>query len=124
MGAPPALRPPPLASALSDHEFHERSGHLLAAVEAQVDTWLQDDVIDIDSQRSGGLLRLRFAGGTEIVLNTQPPLHELWLAAKGGGFHFRFDGTQWRDTRDGRELLAVLSEHASLQGGQALRFSA
>ncbi|MEO6032987.1 MAG: iron donor protein CyaY, partial [Burkholderiaceae bacterium] len=61
--------------------------------------------------------------GSKIVLNTQPPLHELWLAARAGGFHFRLTGDAWRDARDGRELFDVLSACASEQAGQPLRFA-
>ena len=97
---------------------------LLARVEAQADLWLQEDLIDIDTHRSGGLLQLSFPDRSQIVINTQPPLHEVWLAAKGGGFHYRWSGAAWVDTRDGREFFEVLSEHASRQGGRPLRFSA
>lgn len=112
----------PAGSLLSDAEYHANTRELLGRVEATVDRWLQDDVIDIDSHRTGGLLELSFPGGSKIILNTQPPLHEVWMAARGGGFHFRWNGTHWVDTRDGTEFLAALSDHASRQGGRALRF--
>ena len=58
------------------------------------------------------------------MVNKQPPLHEIWLAARNGGFHFKLDdGGAWRDTRDGVEFFARLSEEATRQGGQALRFA-
>ena len=94
----------------------------MALVEATVDGWLDADVIDIDSQRMGGLLELHFPGGSKIIINLQPPLHEIWLAAKGGGFHYRWSAGRWLDTRDDSEFLAVLSAHASLQAGQPLNF--
>ena len=96
----------------------------LVAIEATIDGWLQDDAIDIDTQRTGGLLELSFPGGSKIVLNTQPPLHELWLAAKGGGHHYRWVDGAWRDTKDGSEFFAALSAHASAQGGRTLVFGA
>jgi CyaY protein len=108
---------------LSDAEYHQRASAALAHVESTLDRWLQDDVIDIDSQRTGGLLELTFPGGSKIVLNTQPPLHELWLAARAGGYHFRWAGDAWRDTRDGAEFFARLSGEASAQAGKALDFS-
>ena len=108
---------------LSDREYHERTGAVLASVEACIDAWLQDDVIDIDSQRTGGLLEMSFPNGSKIVLNTQPPLHELWLAARSGGFHYKFIDGAWRDTREGRELFAMLSQCASEQAGCTLTFS-
>ncbi len=112
----------PMASALSDAEYQRITRELLAAIEATTDRWLQQDLIDIDSQRTGGLLELSFPDGSKIILNTQPPLHEVWMAARGGGYHYRWVNGQWLDTRDGSELLASLSAHASRQAGRPLKF--
>ena len=112
----------PKAPALTDTEFHRLAHAVLAQVEATVDRWLDADVVDIDSHRTGGLLELSMPGGSKIVLNTQPPLHEIWLAARAGGHHYRHVDGQWRDTRDGSEFFAALSQHASAQAGVALRF--
>jgi len=110
------------ATPLTDTEYHRLSAGVLARIEATIDRWLQEDVIDIDSQRTGGLLELSLPGGSKIVVNTQPPLQELWLAARGGGYHFRHVNGLWRDTRDGAEFFARLSEAASAQAGKALAF--
>jgi CyaY protein len=118
-GAPKSSEP----SLLSDAEYLERTHALLAHIEARCDRWLQDDLIDIDTQRTGGLLELQFPGGSKIVVNTQPPLHELWLAARDGGFHYRWDGSAWRDTRNGSEFVATLSALASAQAGRTLSFA-
>lgn len=115
--------PPADRTALSDAEYLALTRSLLDGVEAQLDAWLQQDVIDIDAQRTGGLLELSFPNGTKIILNTQPPLHEVWMAARSGGFHYRHAAGQWIDTRDGREFLEALSVCTSEQGGKPLRFS-
>lgn len=112
----------PTASTLSDADYHRETTALLAGIEAAADRWLQDDVIDIDTQRTGGLLELSFPNGSKIIVNTQPPLHEVWLAAKAGGFHYRWQSGAWVDTRDGSEFLKELSRHASRQGGKPLAF--
>lgn len=106
---------------LTDAEYHAITAAVLASVERAVDRWLQDDVIDIDTLRTGGLLELGFPNGSKIVLNTQPPLHELWLAARSGGFHFKHAHGRWLD-REGREFFATLSGCASEQAGTALTF--
>jgi CyaY protein len=54
---------------------------------------------DLDAQRVGGMVTLVFANRSQIVINQQKPLHEIWLAAKAGGFHYRLDGEQWLDTK-------------------------
>jgi len=107
---------------LTDSEYHRITSAVLARIEATVDRWLQDDVVDIDTQRTGGLLELSFPNGSKIVINTQPPLHELWLAARSGGFHYKHASGAWRDTRDGREFFEALSACASEQAGRALKF--
>jgi CyaY protein len=105
---------------MSDSEFHVRAHAVLSAIEATLDRWLQEDEIDIDSHRTGGLLELEFPSGSKVVVNTQPPLHELWLAARTGGYHFRLVGNQWIDSRSGAEFFATLSREISAQAGRAL----
>ncbi len=117
---------PSSSAALTDSEFHRLAHAVLAQIEATVDRWLDADVVDIDSQRTGGLLELSLPGGSKIILNTQPPLHEIWLAARGGGHHYRHVGApgagRWLDTRDGTDFFDALSQHTSAQAGQPLRF--
>jgi CyaY protein len=114
------MTPATQATPLSDAEFNRLTDAVLAHIEAAMDRWLQHDVIDIDSQRSGGLLELSFPSGSKIVINTQPPLHELWLAARSGGFHFRYADGRWSDTRGGSEFFAALSRELSAQAGKSL----
>lgn len=116
--------PTPAATPLSDADYAAKTRAMLDHVEAKIDAWLDADVIDIDSHRSGGLLELSLAGGSKIILNTQAPLQELWMAARAGGFHFRYVDGRWLDTKTGAEFLAELAAHVSAQGGQPLSFSA
>ena len=113
----------PHPATLTDAEYRAQANAVLASIEARIDAWLQDDVVDIDTNRSGGLLELSFENGSKIVLNTQAPLQELWLAARSGGFHYRYAGRQWVDTRGGANLFDALSACASEQAGKSLRFS-
>ena len=110
------------ASPFTDAEYQQRAAAALAQIELHVDRWLDDDVVDIDSHRTGGLLELALPNGSKLIVNTQPPLQEIWLAAKAGGFHFRHVAGRWLDTRDGSEFWSSLSGHASAQGGLALDF--
>jgi CyaY protein len=113
----------PAATPLSDAEYRHAAGLVLASIEATADRWLQDDVIDIDTHRSGGLLELVFPDDSRIVVNLQPPLHEIWLAARAGGYHYRHVQARWLDTRDGSEFFDALSRHASAQARVPLSFT-
>ncbi len=109
-------------SVLTDTEYQHLALRVLARVETTLDAWLQDDVIDIDARRTGGLLELSLPGGSVIVINTQPPLHEIWLASRAGGYHFKHADGSWRDTKDGCEFFERLSREVSAQAGRPLRF--
>ncbi|MCV2359480.1 iron donor protein CyaY [Paucibacter sp. TC2R-5] len=108
---------------MTDVEYLAKTRAMLDHIEAKIDEWLDSDVIDIDSHRSGGLLELSLPGGSKIILNTQAPLQELWMAARAGGFHFRFVDGLWLDTKTGAEFLSMLAAQASAQGGKPLNFS-
>ena len=70
--------------------------------------------------KEGGILELEFANGSKVIVNRHGPAREIWVAARSGGYHFRWDGEAWRDTREGAELFAALSKIISSQGGQAV----
>ena len=72
------------------------------------------------TQVGAGVVELEFANGSKIVVNRHAAAREIWVAARSGGFHFRWDGNCWRDTRDGRELFEALSALASLQAAQTV----
>ena len=108
---------------MTDLEFLDRAERLLLAVEQGCDRINDTTDADLDSQRSGGMVTIGFANRSQIVINLQKPLHEVWLAARGAGHHFRFVGGAWRDIRSGEEFFQRLSHSASAHAGMALRFS-
>jgi CyaY protein len=44
-------------------------------------------------------------------------MQELWVAARSGGFHYRYDGRYWNDTRNGMSLHNALSQICSQAAG-------
>ncbi len=102
---------------MDDKQYRALTDAVLRAIETMADGWLQNEQADVDAERSGGMLTLRFANGSQIVVNTQPPLQELWLAARSGGYHFKWMGEQWQDTRDQRLFWQVFIACASEQAG-------
>lgn len=98
---------------MNESEFHSRADAALVAIERAIEAV----DIDADSERQGGVLTLELADGSKIVVNTQTPMRQIWVAARSGGFHFAWTDGAWRDTRDGRELFAALSAIVSSQGG-------
>ena len=107
---------------MTDLEYLDLAEKALKRIEAACDRINASTDIDLDNQRNAGVVTLAFANGSQIVVNLQKPLQEIWLAARAGGFHYRYDGTQWADTKGGADLFTQLSRCASEQAGQALEF--
>ena len=100
---------------MTDSEFEALADTVLARIEQAIDA----SGLDVDLQsKAGGVLEIEFENGTKMIINRHGAAREIWVAAKSGGFHFHWDGSVWRDTRDGSELFAALSKLVSAQGGQ------
>lgn len=105
---------------MDEKEFDRRAGEMLARIEAA----LEHCGADLDFELApGGVLEIEFADGGKIIVNRHGAAREIWVAARSGGFHFRWDGAAWKDTRDGEELLAKLSRLASQQAGEAVNLA-
>lgn len=105
----------------SDAAYRQAATQVLAQVEDAVDRWLQDDIIDIDCARTGDMLTLTLPNRSQIIINLQPPLQELWIAARAGGFHFSWQGDgRWLDGRSGQSFIAVLQASLAEQAGAQL----
>lgn len=108
---------------LTEAQYDEAIHAALRRIELQADSWLENDVIDIDAARNGDMITLVLPDRSQLIINAQPPLHELWLAARRGGFHFRLNGDGlWMDTRSGEEFFSLLSACATEQGRVPLAF--
>lgn len=108
---------------MTDIEYMDRAEALLKAIELACDRLNDATDADIDNQRVGGMITLTFANRSQIIVNLQKPLQEVWLAARAGGFHYRFADGIWTDTKGQGEFFENLSRYASEQAGQPLRFS-
>ena len=105
---------------MDEREFEALAGATLARIERALD----ESGIDADLElKEGGVLELEFGNGSKIIVNRHGAAREIWVAARSGGFHFRWDGSAWRDTRDGTELFASLSKLVSAQTGTGVILS-
>ncbi len=108
---------------MTDTEYQDLAESLLRSIELACDRINDQTDADVDNQRVGGMITMTFANGSQIIVNLQKPLQEVWLAARAGGFHYRHDGAAWMDTKGQGEFFAHLSRFASEQSGQALKFN-
>jgi len=105
---------------MNEAEFDSLAEAALRAIERS----LEASGLDVDFElKAGGVLEIEFTDGSKVIVNRHGAAREIWVAARSGGFHFRWDGAAWRDTRDGSELFAALSRVASLQSGAPVKLA-
>ena len=105
---------------MDESEFKRLADDAMSAIEAG----LEASDADLDFELApGGILEFEFADGSKIIVNKHGVAREIWVAAKAGGFHFRWSGAAWVDTRDGSELMQKLSALASQQAGEPVNLA-
>jgi CyaY protein len=107
---------------MNESDFNQLAEDTMTAIEEAVD----DCGVDIDYDSAGGILTLEFGNGSQIIVNKQTPLSQLWVAARSGGFHFDYDSDNqcWRLQGGGEELFSCLSRYCSEQAGEEVRLDA
>lgn len=106
---------------MTESEFLVLADSSLNAIERALEQACDDTDLDVECSRSGNVLEIEcIASNSKIIVNSQAPMQELWVAAKSGGYHYKYDGARWVSTRDGSELLSTLSQAVSDQAGVAV----
>ena len=106
---------------MTESEFLRVADAVLSEIESKFERSAEVSNVDLECSRSGNVLEIEFIDtDSKIIINTQAPMQEIWVAARSGGFHYRLSGQQWLNTRDGSELYAALSDLASLQAGSRI----
>ncbi|MES2041704.1 MAG: iron donor protein CyaY [Pseudomonadota bacterium] len=102
---------------MTESEFLALADTCLQQVEQLFEQAFENDEYDVECSRSGNVLTVEFIDtNSKIIVNSQAPMQEMWVAARSGGFHYKYDGQHWLNTRDGSELFATLSRVAQEQG--------
>ena len=103
---------------MDEREFNARADVMLARIEQA----LESSSVELDFQiKQGGVIEVEFDNGSKIIVNRHTAAREIWIAAKSGGYHFKSDeSARWLGTRDGAELMAVLSRCIGDQAGVTL----
>ena len=102
----------------TESAFITTADAVLATLGQALDDAQDTSDADFDWSINEGILTIECPDGSKVIVNRHVPNREIWVAARSGGFHFRADGGQWRDTRSGggleQALVAILAQQAAL----------
>lgn len=104
---------------MDEREFEKRAAEAWKRV---LDLFEGIDPDDADVEQAGDVIRIDYRGGSRVVLNTQRPARQLWLAGGAHAWHFTFDAERqiWLDDKGRGELYATLSQLTHAAIGQKL----
>ena len=103
---------------MTDSEFHHKADQFFDYIESCIEKQGLD--VDVDVERHGPVLTIEFDLGSEIVINKQEYLHEIWLASKFSGHHFTYIDEQWFDQRNQISFVDCLTDAFKRQAGLSL----
>jgi len=101
---------------MNDTEFHQLVDVELEKIEQLID----DSEADIDYEGIGNVMNLEFEDRSQIVINRQEPMHEIWLASRSGGFHFKLVDGQWICSKTGAEFIELVKRECEKHAGEAI----
>ena len=99
---------------MNESDFDQLAEDTMVAIEEAIETC----GVDIDYDTAGGILTLEFANGSQIIINKQTPLSQIWVAARSGGFHFDYDAASQTWQLQGEDLFSCLGRYCSEQAGE------
>lgn len=97
---------------MTESEFLSAVEQVWAQLDSRVDEWSSQGE-EIDMIRNGPVIELEFDSGKKIVVNSQAPMKQIWLASPKGAFHYEWKDGAWCDTRSGKDFWQELADQIS-----------
>ncbi|XBC37939.1 MAG: iron donor protein CyaY [Buchnera aphidicola (Meitanaphis microgallis)] len=105
---------------MNNHIFHKLADILFKNVEKNIDDYCGKS--DIDFEINTNMIVITFENKSKIIINRQEPLHQIWLATKNLGYHFKYVNKQWICNRTHKNFWNVLEESCSNQANEKITF--
>ncbi|CAH7236099.1 frataxin CyaY [Vibrio chagasii] len=99
---------------MNETEFHQLVDIQMQNIEEAID----ESEVDIDYEVTGNVMTLEFENRSQIIINRQEPMKEIWLASKSGGFHFKLVDDKWTCSKTGMELFEMVKEECVKHAGE------
>lgn len=101
---------------MNDTQFHQLVDAQMQAIEEAIDA----SGADIDYDISGNVMTLEFEDRSQIIINRQEPMHEIWLASKSGGFHFKLTDEKWTCSKTGVEFFELVKAECEKHADESI----
>ena len=108
---------------MEENEFNQKVDDILMAIEEA----LEACDADLDWDLAGGILTIECGedstySGSQVIVNRQGPTQQIWVASRGGGFHFDYSADKDSWLQGDLELFDLLNQALSEQTGETIKF--
>ncbi|MEZ9448141.1 MULTISPECIES: iron donor protein CyaY [Vibrio] len=103
---------------MNDTEFHQLVDIQMQNIEEAID----ESEADVDYEVTGNVMTLEFENRSQIIINRQEPMREIWLASKSGGFHFKLVDDKWTCSKTGMELFDMVKEECEKHADEEINW--
>ncbi len=101
---------------MNETEYHQLVDTQFDKLEEAID----ESGADIDYERVGNVMTLDFDDRSQIVINKQEPMQEIWLASKTGGYHFHYQDGEWICSKTGKAFFDLVKEECDNQSSESI----
>lgn len=91
-------------------QFHTLTDQLFNQIEIFLDNYADEHDSDIDYETHGNVITIAFPNGSKIIVNTQEPLFQIWLATRKQGYHFDYVNNQWICNRSDQTFNDIFAQ--------------
>ncbi len=98
-------------------QFHSLTEHLFSQIELFLDGYIARHDVDIDYETHGNVITISFENQSKIIVNTQEPLFQIWLATRKQGYHFDYQNNDWICNRTDQRFDQIFADAVNEQAG-------
>ncbi len=109
---------------MNDAHYRELTEALYNRIEEFIDDLIENEDAALDYENNSGVMTILCEDtDTQVIISRQQASHEVWVAAKSGGFHCKYISDEWICTKTNESLNQLLSRTCSEQSSSAFDFS-
>ena len=101
---------------MNESEFNQQIDDFLIEIEDAI----EESGVEIDYETVAGILTLEFENGSQVIINRQVAMRQLWVAAKSGGFHLEWVDGQWISSTTKEVIPALIDRVCTEQSGESV----
>jgi CyaY protein len=109
---------------MNDAIYRELTESLYSRIEELIDILIEENDSALDYENNGGVLTILCEDtNTQVIISRQQASHEVWVAAKSGGFHCTYKNDEWFCSKTNESLATLLTRTCSEQSSSPADFS-